>query len=145
MALRNFTPRRVLIAVMLPSAVAAMTDETTAVGYVSLIGLRTPRGKLGLSIERDLHFEADEPITGRANAFASGRAVRISISAPGDGVVLQVGSSLSRVTPSSDCAVAPPASRYRRLLFYFARAILMGWGPRVRSMNSSVRSGLSSC
>jgi hypothetical protein len=33
-------------------------------GYVSLIELRTVRGKLGLPIERDLHFEADKPISG---------------------------------------------------------------------------------
>jgi hypothetical protein len=31
---------------------------------VSLIELRTVRGKLGLPIERDLHFEADKPISG---------------------------------------------------------------------------------
>ncbi len=30
-------------------------------GYVSLIELRTVRGKLGLSVERDLRFEADKP------------------------------------------------------------------------------------
>jgi len=29
-------------------------------GYVSLIELRTVRGKLGLPIERDLHFESDK-------------------------------------------------------------------------------------
>jgi hypothetical protein len=32
-------------------------------GYVSLTELRTVRGKLGLPIERDLHFEADKPIS----------------------------------------------------------------------------------
>jgi hypothetical protein len=32
-------------------------------GYVSLIELRAVRGKLGLPIERDLHFEADKPIS----------------------------------------------------------------------------------
>jgi hypothetical protein len=31
--------------------------------YVSLIELRTVRGKLGLPIERDLHFDADEART----------------------------------------------------------------------------------
>jgi hypothetical protein len=29
-------------------------------GYISLTELRTVRGKLGLPIERDLHFEADK-------------------------------------------------------------------------------------
>ena len=36
-------------------------------GYVSLIELRTVRGKLGLPIERDLHFEADKPISAYAD------------------------------------------------------------------------------
>jgi hypothetical protein len=35
-------------------------------GYVSLTELRTVRGKLGLPIERDLHFEADKPISAYA-------------------------------------------------------------------------------
>jgi hypothetical protein len=35
-------------------------------GYVSLVELRTVRGKLGLPIERDLHFEADKPISAYA-------------------------------------------------------------------------------
>jgi len=34
---------------------------------VSLIELRTVRGKLGLPIERDLHFQADKPISAYAN------------------------------------------------------------------------------
>ena len=34
-----------------------------ALGYISLTELRTVRGKLGLRIERDLHFEADKPIS----------------------------------------------------------------------------------
>jgi hypothetical protein len=37
-------------------------------GYVSLNELRTVRGKLGLPIERDLHFEADKPISAYADA-----------------------------------------------------------------------------
>jgi len=36
-------------------------------GYVSLLELRTVRGKLGLPIERDLHFEADKPISAYAD------------------------------------------------------------------------------
>ena len=45
-------------------------------GYVSLIELRTARGKLGLPIERDLHFEADKPISAYADeARTHGRIV----------------------------------------------------------------------
>jgi hypothetical protein len=36
-------------------------------GYVSLSELRTDRGKFGLAIERDLHFEADKPISAYAD------------------------------------------------------------------------------
>jgi hypothetical protein len=36
-------------------------------GYVSLTELRTVRGKLGLPVERDLHFEADKPISAYAD------------------------------------------------------------------------------
>ena len=36
-------------------------------GYVSLTELRTVRGKLGLPIESDLHFEADKPISAYAD------------------------------------------------------------------------------
>jgi hypothetical protein len=36
-------------------------------GYVSLMELRAVRGKLGLPIERDLHFEADKPISAFAD------------------------------------------------------------------------------
>jgi hypothetical protein len=36
-------------------------------GYVSLLELATVRGKLGLPIERDLHFEADKPISAYAD------------------------------------------------------------------------------
>jgi hypothetical protein len=36
-------------------------------GYVSLTELRTVRGKLGLPIECDLHFEADKPISAYAD------------------------------------------------------------------------------
>jgi hypothetical protein len=49
-------------------------------GYISLTERRTARGKLGLPIERDLHFDADEPrsrptpIT-RANAGTSSPSV----------------------------------------------------------------------
>jgi len=32
-------------------------------GYVSLLELAAVRGKLGLPIERDLHFEADKSIS----------------------------------------------------------------------------------
>ena len=32
-------------------------------GYVSLSELQTVRGRLGLPIERDLHFRADRPLT----------------------------------------------------------------------------------
>ncbi len=40
-------------------------------GYVSLLEFRTVRGKLGLPIERDLHFEADKPISAYANEARS--------------------------------------------------------------------------
>jgi hypothetical protein len=36
-------------------------------GYVSLTELRSVRGKLGLPIERDLHFEAGKPISAYAD------------------------------------------------------------------------------
>jgi hypothetical protein len=35
-------------------------------GYVSLFELQSVRGKLGLPIERDLHFEADKSISAYA-------------------------------------------------------------------------------
>jgi hypothetical protein len=45
-------------------------------GYVSLIELRTVRGNLGLPIERDLHFEANKPISDYADeARVRGRIV----------------------------------------------------------------------
>ncbi len=36
-------------------------------GYVSLTELRTVRGHLGLPVERDLHFEAEKPISAYAD------------------------------------------------------------------------------
>ena len=43
-------------------------------GYVSLVELQSVRGKLGLPIERDLHFEADKSISDYADeARARGR------------------------------------------------------------------------
>ena len=36
-------------------------------GYISLTELRTVRGKLGLPIERDLHFDADKPLSAYAD------------------------------------------------------------------------------
>jgi hypothetical protein len=36
-------------------------------GYVSLMELQSVRGKLGLSIERDLHFEANKSISAYAD------------------------------------------------------------------------------
>lgn len=45
-------------------------------GYVSLAELSAVRGKLGLPVERDLHFEADKPISAYADeARAHGRIV----------------------------------------------------------------------
>jgi hypothetical protein len=44
-------------------------------GYVSLTELATVCGKLGLSVERDLHFEADKPIS----AYAEDARARGSI------------------------------------------------------------------
>ena len=44
-------------------------------GYVSLIELRTVRGKLGLPIERDLHFEADKPISAYADETRTHRRI----------------------------------------------------------------------
>ena len=35
-------------------------------GYVSLAELSTVRGRLGLPVERDLHFKADKPISAYA-------------------------------------------------------------------------------
>jgi len=40
-------------------------------GYVSLAELTAVRGKLGLPVERDLHFEADKPISAYANEARS--------------------------------------------------------------------------
>jgi hypothetical protein len=36
-------------------------------GYVSLVELRTARGKVGLPVERDLHFEPDKTISAYAD------------------------------------------------------------------------------
>ena len=45
-------------------------------GYVSLAELSSVRGKLGLSVERDLHFDADKAISAYADqARAHGRIV----------------------------------------------------------------------
>ena len=44
-------------------------------GYVSLLELRTVRGKLGLPIERDLHFEADKPISAYADEAREHRRI----------------------------------------------------------------------
>jgi hypothetical protein len=44
-------------------------------GYVSLVELQSVRGKLGLPVERDLHFEADKSIA----AYAAEARVRGSI------------------------------------------------------------------
>jgi hypothetical protein len=40
-------------------------------GYVSLAELQSVRGKLGLPIERDLHFEADKPVSAYADEARS--------------------------------------------------------------------------
>jgi len=40
-------------------------------GYVSLIELSSVRGKLGLPVERDLHFEADKTISAYADEARS--------------------------------------------------------------------------
>jgi len=40
-------------------------------GHLSLLELATVRGKLGLPIERDLHFEADKPISAYADEARS--------------------------------------------------------------------------
>jgi hypothetical protein len=45
-------------------------------GYVSLAELATVRGRLGLPVERDLHFKADKPISAYAReARMAGRIV----------------------------------------------------------------------
>ena len=45
-------------------------------GYVSLAELVAVRGRLGLAVERDLHFKADKPISAYAReARMSGRIV----------------------------------------------------------------------
>jgi hypothetical protein len=45
-------------------------------GYVSLIELRTVRGKLGLPVEHDLHFDANKTLSAYADeARAHGRIV----------------------------------------------------------------------
>jgi hypothetical protein len=45
-------------------------------GYVSLSELTTVRGRLGLPVERDLHFKADKPISAYAReARMAGRIV----------------------------------------------------------------------
>jgi hypothetical protein len=40
---------------------------TRELGYVSLIELRTVRGKLGLPVERDQHFDADKALSAYAD------------------------------------------------------------------------------
>jgi hypothetical protein len=46
------------------------------IGYVSLTELRTVRGKLGLPVERDEHFDADKTISAYADeARARGHIV----------------------------------------------------------------------
>jgi hypothetical protein len=42
---------------------------------VSLIELRAVRGKLGLPIERDLHFDADKPISAYADEARTHRRI----------------------------------------------------------------------
>ena len=44
-------------------------------GYVSLVELAGVRGKLGLPIERDLHFEADKSISAYAEAARQRRRI----------------------------------------------------------------------
>ena len=44
-------------------------------GYVSLAELAAVRGKLGLPIERDLHFEADKPISAYADEARAHRRI----------------------------------------------------------------------
>jgi hypothetical protein len=44
-------------------------------GYVSLLELAIVRGKLGLPIERDLHFEADKPISAYCNEACTQRRI----------------------------------------------------------------------
>jgi len=44
-------------------------------GYVRLTELRTVRGKVGLPVERDLHFEADKPISAYADEARSRRHI----------------------------------------------------------------------
>jgi hypothetical protein len=49
---------------------------TPEIGFVCMRELREARGPLGLPIERDLHFEADKPISGYADeARTHGRIV----------------------------------------------------------------------
>ena len=45
-------------------------------GYVSLAGIAAVKGRLGLPVERDLHFVADKPLSAYAEAArSSGRIV----------------------------------------------------------------------
>lgn len=44
-------------------------------GYVSLAELTAVRGSLGLPVERDLHFEADKPISAYANEAREHRRI----------------------------------------------------------------------
>jgi Protein of unknown function (DUF2958) len=44
-------------------------------GYVSLVELSSVRGKLGLPVERDLHFEADKAISAYAEAARALRRI----------------------------------------------------------------------
>ena len=44
-------------------------------GYVSLAELSTVRGKLGLPVERDLHFEADKTISAYADEARTQRRI----------------------------------------------------------------------
>jgi hypothetical protein len=44
-------------------------------GYVSLVELQSVRGKLGLPVERDLHFEADKSISAYAEEARQRRRI----------------------------------------------------------------------
>lgn len=60
-----------------PSGSAISASDTPELGYVSLAELAAVRGRLGLPVERDLHFAADRPLS--AYAADAGRHGRIVI------------------------------------------------------------------
>jgi Protein of unknown function (DUF2958) len=107
-------------------------------GYVSLHELAAVRGKLGLPIERDLHFEADKTISAyyeearertKFGSAAAAPGIRNAASAAGVGT----GSTESLAVEGAGCALAQPAKPHRpsaaitRDIFFMGIPLLHGF------------------